>query len=303
MDYRSRNWILTCNYLNSEPVSDEDMLKSILDIGSIAYTAFQLEKGDLGTLHHQIYLHFSTAKSFQSIKKGFPLAHIERMRGSSDQAIEYCTKNDTRQNEPVTWGEFPEQGKRNDWIDIYNMIKEGSPLSEIRYRYPSQYIRNRNKIVSVKQEILEEQFGHQIRNLDVTYMYDVTGKGKTRYILEKYGYENVFRISNYKNPFDTYKGEDVIVFEEFREDIPIGAMLHYLDIYPIRLPARYEDRVACYTKAYIVTNWSFERQYSKIKREHAETYNAWKRRIHFIGNLAEVKEYEKKDDCVYEFVF
>ena len=298
---RSRNWILTNNYLDIDPISNEDLLKTILTIDSLVFTAFQLEKGDKETYHHQIYMHFSTAKTFKSIKDAFPRAHIEHMRGSSEQATEYCTKEETRVGESVIWGEFPEQGKRNDWIDIYNMICEGAPMSDIRYKYPSQYIRNRNKIISIRQEILEEQFKDQERKIYVTYMSDITGAGKTRYILEKYGYENVYRISNYKNPFDTYNGEDVIVFEEYREDLTINAMLHYLDIYPIRLPARYEDKVACYTKAYIVSNWDFEKQYKKIKKEHPKTYNAWLRRFHFIGNLEQVKENER--EVIYEFCF
>lgn len=183
MLHRSRNWVLTNNYKDREPITDEKMLCTIKDV--------------------------------------FPLAHIEHMRGSSEQAVEYCTKTDTRVLAPVTWGEFPEQGKRNDWIDIYNMIREGKPNEDIRYRYTSQYIMYRTRIQSIRQEVLEEEFQEKIRNVVVIYLSDKTGTGKSRYILEKYGYSNVYRISNYKNPFDSYKGQDVLVFEEFRESIPI----------------------------------------------------------------------------------
>ena len=56
------------------------------------------------------------------------------------------------------------------------------------------------------------------------------------------------------------------MLEEFHSQIPISAMLNYLDIYPLTLPARYTDRTACYTKVYITSNISLEEQYRDIQR-------------------------------------
>lgn len=53
----------------------------------------------------------------------------------------------------------------------------------------------------------------------------------------------------------------MLVFEEFHSEIPISAMLNYLDIYPLMLPARYHDRIACYTEVYITSNIPLEDQY------------------------------------------
>ena len=50
--------------------------------------------------------------------------------------------------------------------------------------------------------------------------------------------------------FEGYHGQEVLVFEEFSGQIPIEDMLNYLDIYPLSLPARYNDKTACYTKVY-----------------------------------------------------
>lgn len=38
-------------------------------------------------------------------------------------------------------------------------------------------------------------------------------------------------------------------------------MLNYLDIYPIQLPSRYYNKVACYNIVYIVSNWKLEEEY------------------------------------------
>ena len=109
-----------------------------------------------------------------------------------------------------------------------------------------------------------------------------TGTGKTRFVMEKYGYENVYRIQNYKNPFDQYRGQDVIVFEEFRNSVRIEEMLNFLDGYPLMLPCRYADRMALFTKVYIISNWELNEQYQSIQVNHTETFNAFLRRIDFV---------------------
>ncbi|MCL1901893.1 MAG: RNA helicase domain-containing protein [Firmicutes bacterium] len=101
--------------------------------------------------------------------------------------------------------------------------------------------------------------------------------------MEKYGYENVFRITNYeRGMFDAYKGQDVIIFEEFRSSLKVEEMLNLLDGYPLQLPCRFQDKVACYTKAYLITNIQFNEQYKNIQLEQPKTWEAFKRRVHKI---------------------
>ena len=103
--------------------------------------------------------------------------------------------------------------------------------------------------------------------------------------MEDYGYDKVFRVTNYEHPFDSYKSEDVIVFEEFRSSLKIEDMLNYLDGYPLRLPCRYADKVACYTKVYIITNIPLEEQYPSVQQNHPETWAAFLRRINYIQHM------------------
>jgi hypothetical protein len=134
----------------------------------------------------------------------------------------------------------------------------------------------------VRQIIQEENYKEVFRKLEVAYLYGDTGTGKTRSIMEQYGYTNVFRVTNYKHPFDQYKGQDVIMFEEFQSSIPINQMLIYLDGYPVTLPCRYSDKVACYTKAYILSNIDLKEQYPDTQIYSPETWNAFLRRIHRV---------------------
>lgn len=315
MSIRTRNWVLTINYKDSDPESDDSLYERILKLDHIRYFVFQLEQGEKGTNHHQMYLSFVHAKSFDHMKENFPTAHIEEMKGSPLQASEYCKKTsisysdfdfDSFEMEPIEsnnyreWGDLPQQGKRNDLIKIYDMLSDDKPMQKIMDEYPSYYLRYRNSLHTVWQDIMEEKFKSSFRYLNVLYISDIPGIGKTRYVMEKHGYENVYRVSNYKNPFDTYKCEDVILFEEFRESLPVEQMLNYLDGYPLKLPARYNDKVACYTKVYIISNWDFEKQYADYKDSSIKTYIAWLRRIKFFGNLSEVKKYESEIICSYD---
>jgi hypothetical protein len=294
MKKRSRNWILTNNYKDEEPINDKELLEYIQNITGLVYTAFQLEQGENGTKHHQIYISFENAKSFDTIKKHFSKAHIEPVKGTPQQASDYCTKQETRISMAQIYGEIPQQGKRNDMKDIYQMITDGATRKDIREAYPSQYLRYKNKIESVIDELREEKFKNVFRQLEVRYLVDSPGVGKTRYIMEKYGYENVYRVSNYKNPFDSYNGEDVIIFEEFRSSLPIEQMLNFLDGYPLRLPARYNDKVACYTQVYIVSNWDYYQQYEKVRETHLTTAQALDRRISIMGDLETIKKYDNE---------
>ena len=74
----------------------------------------------------------------------------------------------------------------------------------------------------------------------------------------------------------------------------------FLDIYPIELPSRYNNKFACFNKVYIISNLSLEKQYKEAQREDIETWEAFLRRIHKVivydkgGKITEyssVKEY------------
>ena len=59
-------------------------------------------------------------------------------------------------------------------------------------------------------------------------------------------------------------------------------MLNYLDGYPLDLPCRYNNKIACFTKVYIISNLPLNDQYRDIQREYEETWKAFLRRIHKV---------------------
>lgn len=56
-------------------------------------------------------------------------------------------------------------------------------------------------------------------------------------------------------------------------------MLKYLDGYPLMLPCRYSNKVACYTKVFLISNIPLSAQYPNVQLSEPETYCAFCRRI------------------------
>lgn len=124
------------------------------------------------------------------------------------------------------------------------------------------YIKYIEKIDKVRTTILLEKYKrYRRKDLKIFYISGATGTGKTRGILDTHGDENVYRVNDYLHPFDGYSCQNVLCFDEFRSQLRISDMLNYLDIYPIQLPSRYYNKVACYNIVYIVSNWKLEEEY------------------------------------------
>lgn len=84
---RARNWFFT---LNNYEQKDIDHIIS-LDCNYV----FQEEQGESGTKHLQGVLMYKNARSFTSIKKILPRAHIEVCKDVKS-SIRYCCKSETR---------------------------------------------------------------------------------------------------------------------------------------------------------------------------------------------------------------
>ena len=268
------------------------------------YIAYSEEiGGEEGTFHIHVYVKTRENRSirFTTLKKLFPYAHIDACRGSSKENRDYVFKEgkwkDSEKNltnileSHYELGLCPpderdKQGNRNDLLDLVDGVKNGMSNTEI-VNYNPRLVTKLKDMDALRTAFLYEENRKKIRNVEVTYIYGDTGSGKSRYVLEKYGFENVYRVTDYKHPFDNYQTEDVIVFEEFRNSIKIEQMLNYLDIYPMTLPCRYNNKQACFTKIYILSNWDYYSQYAQLRGDsaHRDTYEAWNRRIHKCLNF------------------
>lgn len=293
-DTQCRKWQVTINN-PLEKGYTHNKLKEILEqYKGCSYWCMSDEKGNKEeTYHTHIYMYCNSPVKFSVMKKRFDGAHFEMCKGTSSENRDYVfktgkwlntSKEETRiEGTQEEWGECPleRQGARNDLQDLYDMIKQGMSDYEIMEEMP-EIIFNLDKLERCRQTVLQEKCKNQWRDLEVNYIWGDTGAGKTRSVMEKYGYANVFRVTDYLHPFDNYRGQDVVIFEEFRTSVRIADMLNYLDGYPLELPCRYSNKYACYTKVYIISNVGLGQQYPNIQMDEYETFKAFLRRIHNV---------------------
>ncbi|MCR4756095.1 MAG: replication protein [Lachnospiraceae bacterium] len=306
LDIQSRKWQLTINNPSEKGYGHEEVKRVLLSLKSLTY--FCMSDEVASTYHTHVYALFSSPVRFSTLKNRFEKAHIEKAYGTSAQNKEYVFKegkwvNDKKKETNLAdtheeYGEIPQerQGARNDCAELYELISEGRSNYEILEENPD-FIKQVERIDRVRQIIQNEQFKEVFREMEVEYVFGKTGAGKTRTIMDTYGYSNVYRVTNYRNPFDQYNSQDVIAFEEFHGSLPISQMLLYLDGYPVMLPCRYSDKVACFTKVYILSNVNLRQQYKDIQENYPETWKAFLRRIHkvtvYTGN--DVKTYNTEE--------
>ena len=303
---KSRKWLVTINNPIEKGWTHETLKSVLQDMSSLRYWCMADEEGD--TFHTHMYFVLKNDIRRSTLDNKLKGGHFDKPNGNSAECRAYVFKDGEKFNKnPETgeyeytdskgklhkgthydssneeFGELPEerQGKRSDIAELYELIKDGLSNFEIMETNP-RYMMHMEKVEKARQAILEESFKDKWRNLEITYIWGTTGCGKTRGIMEKYGYSNVYRVTDYAHPFDSYKGQDVIIFEEFRSSLPIEDMLKYLDGYPVELPARYMNRVACFTKVFIITNIDIREQYPNMQKIQPETWNAFLRRIHTV---------------------
>ncbi len=311
MNRRSRKYQLTFNNPAEHGCTHEVIKESLKKWDNILYCCMCDEIGEQGTLHTHLYFIAKNPLYFNSVKKTFPTAHIEEAVGSSEENRAYIRKEgkweETEKectNLKETFEEFGSmpvagQGRRNDLANLYQMLKDGYSNVEILEVNPDNIL-NLQQIDKARLEILYDKYRNERRvNLSCIYVYGSSGVGKSRNILDEHGDSNVYRVTDYKHPFDSYTGENVLVLEEFRSDLTIGSMLNYLDIYPLQLPARYNNRQACYNYVYIVSNWDLKEQYINVQQEHPKTFQAFLRRIHKVRVYTDFGVYEEYDTAEY----
>ena len=290
---QARKWALVINN-PLEAGLDHAAIREILRRFAPSYFCMADEIATTGTYHTHIFLLAPSPIRFSTIKNRFPTAHIEKAYGSAKANRAYILKEghwaDTDKAETSVSGTFEEWGdlpaeKEEEAPEMFKLIQDlraGKSVMEIIEDNPKLAFRIR-EIETLRQAILEEKYSAENRALEVTYLYGASGTGKTRGIFEKHDRKSICRITDYGGRngvrFDAYHCQDVLVLEEFHSQIPISAMLNYLDIYPLTLPARYTDRIACYTKVYITSNIPLEEPYRDIQRYQMETWRAFLRRV------------------------
>lgn len=123
---RSRNWVFTLNRADNDLAALKAQVEELVALPGVQYCSWQVERGEVGTLHVQGYLQVQSPKSLDpGMKRMQSSAHWEVRRGTHEQAKEYTRKEESRVEGPFEFGdERKDQGHRAD----LDAVCEGSTL-------------------------------------------------------------------------------------------------------------------------------------------------------------------------------
>ncbi len=222
-----RNCLITL--FNTKPDKIEALCRS--DKTIFSFVIFQEELCPTTQKEHlQFYGELNKLTRLNAIKKFFndKTIHIEKRLGSQTQAIEYCSKSDTRKSAPITVGLKKQQGQRNDIKGIIADVKEGKKLVDI-----IEDLENPNYQQIKCAMTLKSIFSHK-RTIKpkVIWIYGSTGTGKTRYVFEKYSDIYVKDMTKW---WDGYDQQETILVDDYRRDFcKFHELLTLTDRYPCR---------------------------------------------------------------------
>lgn len=252
--------------------------------GDVKYIICQLEEcSETGRTHLQGYIEFTKAVRYTAVQRILDdnTAHVEKRKGSREQARAYCSKLETRIDGPWECGAWSKgQGERTDLQSACDSLLETKSLDQLADSHPVAYIKYTKGFQSLLY-LKRKADAKSWRQLEVKVYWGEAGSGKTReavaitdsyFILDKIS-EQMW--------FDGYDGEDHLIVDDFYGWIKFNNFLRLCDGYPYRCPIKGGMVWASWTKVTFTSNKHPDTWYDQTKLNDAQI-NAFHRRIHEI---------------------
>jgi hypothetical protein len=228
------------------------------------------EVGESNTPHLQIYVEFSKAVYFNTIKKCLPTVHIEQAIASSQKNIEYCTKD----NDYVIIGTPREQGKRNDLESFVHSVDTGMSKSDLIDEHPAVMCKYPKFYDTIKIARCEEKSKQRTEPPKIHILIGKPGSGKTRQVYDNHPIEDIYVVNHGDGSssslwFDGYYGQKVVLFDDFYGWVRYDLMLRLLDRYPLQVQTKGGYTWWCPEVIYITSNKNLDEWYPNITDKSA----------------------------------
>lgn len=259
---QGKYWCWTLN----NPTVEEHQVLELLDLEPLVqYLVFQKEQGLQGTPHFQGYLELSSRKTISQVRNLLGgRAHVERRKGTPEEARTYCMKDDGRLDGPWEFGVFVATtgstnltGRRTDLITIKERITRGASEREIAdeffgvwCQYHGAFRRFRTLVTSNRQW-----------KTNVTVIVGPPGTGKSRYAMDNYPEAYWKQRSQW---WDNYEGQDSVVLDDFYGWLPYDVLLRICDRYPLLVETKGSQANFCAKYLLITSNATPAQWYKNV---------------------------------------
>lgn len=266
---QARNWMFTIN----NPTQADRVLTHWLQPKAKFYAA-QHEIGEEGTHHIQGYVIFKGNQRMAGLKKLHPKAHWEIRRGTHEQAVAYCTKQDTRMPDatPTVWGDPPAPGKRSDLLAMKEFI-DSNPRITMEEVYDQHFATALRYSAHIKEYIALKAVKRNWKSI-VTVITGPPGTGKTRLC------HDVSPSAYVKDAtskwWDNYDGTSDVILDDFYGGIQHTTMLALLDRYHCQVECKGGVINFAPQRIFITSNKPFNEWYA---RPEGISDDAWEAKI------------------------
>jgi len=204
----------------------------LVNLPQLKYAICQIERGgNTGRMHLQGYLEFKGDCRIGTIQRVMPSCHLERRRGTAEQARNYCLKAKTQVMGPWEVGVWSpkEPGKRTDLMNLRRDLERGMDMRGVAQNHFGLFLRYRKAIRSWM-DLNWDRKRTGLTRLSV--LIGAPGVGKSRLIRELYP------KAYWKNTdvwWEQYHGEKVVVVDEFAGQISVTQLNTLVDSIPLLL--------------------------------------------------------------------
>lgn len=275
---RSKYWLFT---LNNPTVEGPDFLESAKAFADLTFILFQLETGEQGTPHFQGYVEFSERKRLPTLRALIPGAHWESRKGTQQQSITYCSKEDTRTAGPWSHGEATQtsQGARTDLTEAVATLRSGG-LKRVREEHPEVFVKFHRGLTALAHSDLPT-----VRDPpEVHLFFGPAGCGKTRSFYDRFAATGRSIPCSDGFWFDGYEGHTEVLLDDFdgrASKWSLQRCLQVLDRYPLYVPVKggftpWVPRIIYITSNFHPSDWydwtSRRQQYASLCRRFTQVH-------------------------------
>jgi len=190
-------------------------------------------RSPLGTYHYQGFLQlYAKAGRHQARSLLGGRAHLEERRGSAQQAIDYCLKDDTRADGPWRFGEpvlgrGHTGGRQSALSRVLEVVRAGGSLEEAAAVDPAAYVRVYRGVQHLQELLAPPPVWRAVRCF---FLEGPSGCGKSSLVYDSFAPADVYSLAK-QAPlwFNGYRGQRVLFIDEYQGLIAREELLLILD--------------------------------------------------------------------------
>ena len=238
----SKSW---CFVINNYTEKEVQIVENIICNRIVAGR----EVGKKGTPHIQGAITFKNCHRKNAVRKMLGnRAHVEKMRGKWEDQ-QYCQKD----GDIIRVENNTRKGERTDITKLKKIIDDGGSIKECA---------EENFAATARiYKFLERYQDLNIEKTTRTWMtegiwiYGKTGVGKSHEAFKDYDHKThyVHQVDD-KGWWDRYNGQEIVILNDFRGEIPYATLLNLIDKWPYFVPRRGRATMPFLAKKIIITS-------------------------------------------------